>query len=477
MKGICAYIDILGFTNYVNENRRGAIMLLQNYQVQLQQLGDFLQEDNYTIPYQQNSFKYLIPFSDSIFFYSEKPSEFVMQLSNFINESFSLTSHVYTNPEDPEHPENVTERGVAIEGGKMIVKDFPAKWFPLLFRGGIGYGDASVMQLNCIHDGGLSKTPFVFGNSVIDAVKMETLSLQGEKLKGPRILCTKDLFNELNERAKKIVHPAFDMPGYYEVNWTAVHYLMTDSLNDYNVNNLLINDFYLNMLTPATGLWKAFEKSTSSLHYKNFLKLIVRGVQHYFIGTEFHTKVNSRVKDYLEKEGLSNLTEYLMSEIEYKIGKPETFLEEERNMFLDLLKLQGRVSHPTIEKINRCSLLCICKVDNKIVSIGAIKPKTESDFSIDKADLASLSNEFIFELGYCFTLSKHTKKGYCSTIVNFLISALKVENLMASTELRGENSMKKILENFGFKQFGKTWQSSIDGGDLGLFLRFGRRYQ
>lgn len=33
--GICAYIDILGFKNFVNENPHGAIMVLQNYQVQL----------------------------------------------------------------------------------------------------------------------------------------------------------------------------------------------------------------------------------------------------------------------------------------------------------------------------------------------------------------------------------------------------------------------------------------------------------
>lgn len=310
--GICAYIDILGFRNYINENQRGAIMLLQNYQTQLQFLKDF-PNDDYTAPYRKDSFKYLIPFSDSIFFYSEQPSEFVVQLSDFVNGSFSFTSDAFSNPEDPEHPENVTEKGVIWENGKAVVKNFPEKWFPLLFRGGIGFGDARVMELNCIHDSAMRKTPFVFGNSVIEAVKMETVKVNGENIKGPRILCTKEFHNQLNEHARKIVHLAFDKPEYYEVNWTAVHYLMTDDPNELFVNQLLMNDFYLHMFVPASSLWKAYRTTTNELHYRNFLKLILKGVQHYFDGTEYLDQVNDYIKESIEKENLNEISEYLLN--------------------------------------------------------------------------------------------------------------------------------------------------------------------
>lgn len=311
--GICAYIDILGFKNFVNENPQGAIKVLQNYQVQLQFLDKFPKEDSYTAPYKTDSFNYLIPFSDSIFFYSEKPSEFVMQLSNFVNGGFSFTSDAFSNPEDPEHPENVNERGAVIEKGKVVMKDFPSKWYPLLFRGGIGFGDARVMELHCIHNGEKKKTPFVFGNSVIEAVQMETVKVNDENIKGPRILCTVEFYNQLNARAKKIVHPAFDKPEFYEVNWTAVHYLMTDEPNEWFVNQLLMNDFYLHMLVPASSLWRAYRNTSTELHYRNFLKLIVKGVQHYFFGTEYLNQVNTYIKESLEKEKLTDVSDYLLN--------------------------------------------------------------------------------------------------------------------------------------------------------------------
>jgi hypothetical protein len=311
--GICAYIDILGFKNFVNENSEGAIKVLQNYQVQLQFLDKFPKGDTYTTPYKTDSFNYLVPFSDSIFFYSEKPSEFVMQLSNFVNGSFSFTSDAFSNPEDAEHPENVNERGAVMEEGKVVMKNFPSKWYPLLFRGGIGFGDARVMELHCIHNGEKKKTPFVFGNSVIEAVKMETVQVNNENIKGPRILCTSELYNQLNERAKKIVHPAFDKPEFYEVNWTAVHYLMTDDPNPWFVNQLLMNDFYLHMLVPASSLWRAYRNTATELHYRNFIKLIVKGVQHYFSGTEYLNQVNIYIKESIEKENLSEISDYLLN--------------------------------------------------------------------------------------------------------------------------------------------------------------------
>lgn len=306
--GICCFIDILGFSNFVKEDPVGAIYLLQNYQTQLLQLKEIPEGNDYLTPYRKDSFKYLIPFSDSIFFYSENPSDFVLQLSDFIHGSFSFTSDAFSAPEDINHPENITEQSVVIENGKAVTKKHSAKWYPLLFRGGIGFGDAKVYELNGIQDSKPAKTPFVFGNSVIEAVKFEQLGI-----KGPRVLCGKDFYDQLNVRAKKIVHAAFDRPGLYEVNWTSVHYLMTDELNDWFVDQLLMNDFYLHLLVPAANLWKAYNHLSVAQHYYNFLKLIVKGVQHYFADTTYVDKANISIREFLEKESLGTKISDLLS--------------------------------------------------------------------------------------------------------------------------------------------------------------------
>lgn len=163
-----------------------------------------------------------------------------------------------------------------------------------------------------------------------------------------------------------------------------------------------------------------------------------------------------------------------MKEINYTIDTPQSFSDASRKIFLDLLIQQGKVSNPTAGKVNRCTFLCVGKLDNEIVSIGAIKSKTNSDFDSNKADLEKFRNDFTLELGYCFTLPTHTGKGYSSTIIKLLLDKIPDTNLMASTELRDDNSMVRILERNNFKQYGKSWKSTIHKGTLGLFLRFAK---
>lgn len=163
-----------------------------------------------------------------------------------------------------------------------------------------------------------------------------------------------------------------------------------------------------------------------------------------------------------------------MKELTYVIDTPQNFSDAVKEIFIGLLIQQGKVSNPTMTKVNRCAFLCICKLDNEIISIAAIKPKTNSDFDSDKADLDKIRNDFSLELGYCFTLPDHTGNGYSSSIVKLLLEKMADTNLMASTELRHDNSMIRILEKSSFKQFGKPWKSKIHNGALGLFLRYGK---
>lgn len=161
-----------------------------------------------------------------------------------------------------------------------------------------------------------------------------------------------------------------------------------------------------------------------------------------------------------------------MIEVVYKIDKPKNFSNEERIIFLDMIKQQGKIINPKMERVKRCKLLCICFENGKVVSIGAMKPKSNSDFDSDKADLFKMRSEFENELGYCFTLPKRTGKGYSSTITGILLKEFENENIMASTELRADNPMTRILERNGFKLFGKPWKSGKHGGTLGLYLKF-----
>lgn len=310
--GTCAYLDLLGFEFFVKNDPEGALKVLQNYQVQLAFDTPLQPCDPYLDPYRLDSFKYVIPFSDSVFFYADDPSKFVLQLANFVHGSFSFTSDAFTMPEDPKHPEKVTEKTVVWENGHPVMKDLAANWYPVLFRGGIGYGDAAPMELNAIHDGKPVKTPFVFGWSVIEAVRMELSSVRGEKIKGPRLLCSHDFYDVLNERARRIVHPAFGESNLYEVNWTAVHYLMSDNLTDFFIEHLLMNDFS-HILRPAANLWRAYQAmSLIEPHYRNLLKLIVKGLQHFLMGTGYEKKGAEFVAASIEIMGLTDLRDFLL---------------------------------------------------------------------------------------------------------------------------------------------------------------------
>lgn len=163
-----------------------------------------------------------------------------------------------------------------------------------------------------------------------------------------------------------------------------------------------------------------------------------------------------------------------MKEIIYKLATPQNISDKEKEAFLSLLIQQGKIKKPSMEKIELCPLLCMCKVNNKVISIGAIKPKTNGVFNAEKADLSSIKDDFSLELGYCFTLPDFTRKGFSSSIVSLLLDEFKETNIMASTELRLDNSMSRILEKNDFRQFGKPWKSTIHDGTLGLFLRFGK---
>lgn len=142
-----------------------------------------------------------------------------------------------------------------------------------------------------------------------------------------------------------------------------------------------------------------------------------------------------------------------------------------RDLFAQMLEKQGKVRPSFADKIDRCKTICIASIDGEPAAIGAIKKKTESDFSKDKSGLIQLKDKFNYELGYFFTAPDYVERKLARSIAQLLISHFGDENLMASTEISANPAMVKILENNGFRLYGSPWKSSIHKSYLGLFLK------
>ncbi len=158
--------------------------------------------------------------------------------------------------------------------------------------------------------------------------------------------------------------------------------------------------------------------------------------------------------------------------LEFEVVDKIDLQDHHRQLFADMLKLQGKVQGNLLTKADRCKSICIASIDGKPVAIGAIKTKTCSDFTDIKADLSQLEKEFSWELGYLFTDPKFQGQKIARNVVQILTHHFGNDNLMASTEITANPGMVKILESNGFKLFGKPWKSSIHEHFLGLFLKF-----
>lgn len=141
-------------------------------------------------------------------------------------------------------------------------------------------------------------------------------------------------------------------------------------------------------------------------------------------------------------------------------------------VFIELLVKQDKVAKPSIARIKSCGEILLCYSDKKLIGIGALKPKTKSDFDKKKADLKIIEQKFIWELGYFYVDEAFRGYGISLTIARLLLKNKPNENILASTELFSDNAMIRVLEKVGFKHYGKPWASIRHDGTLGLFLKF-----
>lgn len=155
----------------------------------------------------------------------------------------------------------------------------------------------------------------------------------------------------------------------------------------------------------------------------------------------------------------------------FKIGAPSDFTEDEISSFVELLEKQNKVHDPSISKVKRCKLIGIGFSWGNPVAIGAIKPKTPSDFGASKANLPDLAKDYDWEVGYFYTEPEMEGRRFSSALLSQLLNKYGNGNLMATTEIREGNRMIDSLEHRQFKRIGAAWKSSKSGNDLRLFLR------
>jgi hypothetical protein len=263
---IVAFLDVLGFSSYTEEDFYGALRLLGHQEFILRQKledGKLHPPESYADSslaalaeaHLVGSFKHFLPFSDSIFIVSETPDSFARQLSHYLIECLSLVGHVYDDPEDPAFPEAV--KVTDLPAGTT----HPEKWYPPLWRGGLAAGEVVFGGVTGIENDAPVRIPNIAGPAVVKAVSVE------RTCRGPRLFCRAGLEEVFGPEIRPFFRRVKE--GVNELLWPAFVY----NLNNDPQNEML--EFHT-LWRPAVGLWKSKRGHLAFEHYDEFLKLIVR---------------------------------------------------------------------------------------------------------------------------------------------------------------------------------------------------------
>lgn len=311
---IVAYLDLLGFSNHVKKDSEAAARQLEDIHTVLGmelKLGMMHPVSSYLPELQESakinasvtSIDYFLPFSDSVFLMSSDCNSFVLQLCNLIYEHFMFKADFYINPANISEPEKISYPNIEVKNGELVISTKTRKEYPILFRGGLAYGEAFPKQLNRIVNNEASETTILVGKAVVDAVRREKPEVEGENLKGPRLFLGEDVFKQLNEETRLYCRKTPECPELYELLWPAIGYLTSNDLND------LIFKFD-QLILPVYNLWKAYQNDENdkpvAKQYDKFIDLIISSTIQFF-DKKFNKKqeVRDRIKDHI----LSNMPE------------------------------------------------------------------------------------------------------------------------------------------------------------------------
>jgi hypothetical protein len=296
-----AFLDLLAFSNHVRENTQDAFMAFTTYRTILEtKITDDLVHppSSYSNPIltdiatrnSVNSFKYFLPFSDSVFIASDNPNEFLKQIGSFVLHCFTFTSRPLQNPDDPSNPTIVVHKFK----DKTTIEE---NWYPTLFRGGIALGESIPIELMGIVNGKPQKIANLAGKAIVKAVGLES------KIKGPRIVFDKEFFDQLDSTTKVYVSET-EVKGLYELLWPAFKYIPANGQTE-------INSFY-ELFLPAVNLWKAYNHTPFLKHYFKFVELVVTGTIKLF---EAHGQTDiavNKITEMIKSVGIEHKTSQLL---------------------------------------------------------------------------------------------------------------------------------------------------------------------
>lgn len=312
MNKAVAYLDILGFSNAVNNSVFDAIMCLNSFNTILSTCIRDLKVapmSSYDPIIQDlanrmsvSSFEEFIPFSDSVFATSTDCSLFVMQLGNFALKSFMFTSHFYCYTDNLDDPTLTYTIGLKMNenGGQEIVKE-PYHLPPVLFRGGLSWGEIVNLTPIALIGGNTKVIDTLAGKAVVKAVRYEQSGL-----KGPRLFFDKSLYAQLDERTKKYCRaiPEKDKTGLFEILWPAMGYI---------TENAYRQEFckFYELFDAAYNLWIPFKQNGPSdvaEHYLAFMQLIISGTtQIYKLFWDEKDYAIEEIRKHLENKKIVNL--------------------------------------------------------------------------------------------------------------------------------------------------------------------------
>lgn len=314
MKKKCAviYLDLLGFKSFSNENIEAALEIhrdfhtvLKNRQYEEQiRPPSSIPDERLKRPAERkasDSFNYFLPMSDSIFILSEEPDKVAAQLSTFLSESFLFGGYNYSMA-DSLNPllQSIREFNID-ESGTVKIKDCMETQYPVLFRGGISYGNVEVVRTPAIYKGEEITVPNVIGQGVIQAVRLEQ-----KRLKGPRILCDCEFVDQLRDPTiKKYLRKESDV---WELLWPGFNYLEDD---DEKSQSYELTDLFC----PALRLWRHFSGKPPERHYQAFLELIVRSHLAFAKYASSPKLVNEYLYQTLNKSGFELCTSGIDSQL------------------------------------------------------------------------------------------------------------------------------------------------------------------
>jgi hypothetical protein len=290
-----AFLDLLAFSNHVRENTKDALLAFTTYRTILEtKITDDLVHpptsysntilQDLATRHSVNSFNHFLPFSDSVFISSDEKDLFLKQLGAFVLHCFTFTSRQYQNPEDPSNPTKVVHK---FKDNTILEET----WYPTLFRGGIALGEAIPIELMGIVKNKPQKIANLAGKAVVRAVGLES------KIKGPRIVFEKDLYDKLDATTKAYTAET-EIKGLYELLWTGFHYIPSNGQDE-------INSFY-ELFLPAVNLWKAYNHTPFSEHYFKFVELVVTGTLKVFDANGHKDIAISKIKEIIKAQGLEH---------------------------------------------------------------------------------------------------------------------------------------------------------------------------